>query len=417
MKYITTVCLLLTLFVVGTTDVFALMAPTPDVNESPALMPAPSEPPPPVTAQSEARVFRYVFNIPPVDIVVPTVVELALQEPVLSGDRVLVYENETDTFIGSFLERKTSSANLSLQAQTNPAVFQAGQLVDENLDTAVEFVLPDEGSGRVEIELSSYEPVATSQLNLRLSQYVALPTSVAVSAEVDGKMKTVVAQKAMTSSVVLFPETVAQKFVVTFTYAQPLRISEILVVPTSPLKLVQHTLRFLAQPSYSYDVYLSPDQSVQVTTSEAGNLSDDQDVLQLGVVSVQTNPRYIPADVDGDGIRDVLDNCIQFYNPQQEDVNKNGRGDVCDDFDKDGVQNIRDNCVNEPNRNQADEDGDGIGDVCDGEESRFTERNTWVPWVGMGMASLVILALFTLVALNTRKDEQVEDKGSDRFEA
>lgn len=49
-------------------------------------------------------------------------------------------------------------------------------------------------------------------------------------------------------------------------------------------------------------------------------------------------------------------------------MDRDGRGDVCDD-DRDGDKvlnlNGKDNCPNIPNTDQKDSNGNGIGDVCD----------------------------------------------------
>ena len=71
------------------------------------------------------------------------------------------------------------------------------------------------------------------------------------------------------------------------------------------------------------------------------------------------------ADVDEDGIIDSLDNCPNTANANQNDFDKNGEGDVCEDSDGDGVLDYRDRCPMIPNADQADMDGDRIGDVCD----------------------------------------------------
>lgn len=72
------------------------------------------------------------------------------------------------------------------------------------------------------------------------------------------------------------------------------------------------------------------------------------------------------ADLDGDGVKDSQDNCIETPNPDQKDTDGDGIGDVCDeDIDGDGVPNTRDNCPLIPNRDQKDTDNDGKGDVCD----------------------------------------------------
>lgn len=71
-------------------------------------------------------------------------------------------------------------------------------------------------------------------------------------------------------------------------------------------------------------------------------------------------------DSDEDGIIDSKDNCIFGYNPQQEDADNDGEGDVCDnDIDGDGVPNDSDNCNYIANPDQKDTDNDGIGDTCD----------------------------------------------------
>jgi len=72
------------------------------------------------------------------------------------------------------------------------------------------------------------------------------------------------------------------------------------------------------------------------------------------------------ADSDGDGISDDKDNCPDDYNPDQEDNELDGLGDVCDpDDDNDGILDGDDNCPFDSNSGQEDDDTDGIGNVCD----------------------------------------------------
>jgi hypothetical protein len=78
-----------------------------------------------------------------------------------------------------------------------------------------------------------------------------------------------------------------------------------------------------------------------------------------------------PADADADQIPDYKDNCPAQYNPDQLDSDQNGVGDACanvikkKDSDGDSIDDIIDNCPEHPNPTQEDADADGLGDVCD----------------------------------------------------
>jgi len=245
---------------------------------------------------------------------------------------------------------------------------------------------------------------------LDLARNVALPTNVAIEAVVDGDREVVVANKRLNSTRVTFPETVSQFWYITLQYAQPLRINELRFSQTDVDESVEYTLRFLAQPDTTYQVYLDPESYVSLDRIDSGNLSSDEEVLVIEeAISVTSNPGFVFSDTDEDGIPDRRDNCVLTANPEQLDVNENGRGDKCDDFDRDGIINSKDNCVNQPNREQLDEDADGVGDSCDEEESRVTEKYFWIPWAAMGFALFVFALLFIIVLRRVQAEKKKEE--------
>ena len=73
-----------------------------------------------------------------------------------------------------------------------------------------------------------------------------------------------------------------------------------------------------------------------------------------------------PGDVDGDEVRDVVDNCPNHKNGSQLDTDADGQGDACDaDDDNDGVTDGSDNCRIDHNPLQEDTDpSDSYGDAC-----------------------------------------------------
>lgn len=59
-----------------------------------------------------------------------------------------------------------------------------------------------------------------------------------------------------------------------------------------------------------------------------------------------------------DGVPDQIDNCPRTSNPNQGDIDKDGKGDECDnDKDGDNIINANDNCELVYNPGQEDRDG------------------------------------------------------------
>ena len=352
--------------------------------------------------------FKSFKDVSEISIEVPTVVELPFDSDYIERSIFAVYENETNTFQPSFYVVEGVSKEIPINIQTESSLGSVANLIDGKYDTSVEYDLPETYRGTAEIKIVGSKPITSSSFTVSLDNHVALPTYIEIRTEDSERSSIVLAKTRMSGQKVSFLETTAKNWIITLDYTQPLRITEVHLAQKETQSFTKKGLRFLARPENTYRVYFNPDRSVPIKTGESSNLSDDKEVLLISEEETVENDIYTKADVDKDGVADEIDNCVSIANPDQTDVNKNNRGDDCDDFDKDGVLNIKDNCIDHPNRNQADIDGDGIGDVCDKEESRITEKYTWLPWVGMGLVVFIILILFVFTLKGMPK--KFEDK-------
>lgn len=366
----------------------------------------------PLSSDVEAMIsaFKKFKDISLPDIIVPTVLEVPLSDSEFIERNNFAVFNKTQNKFEPYLFKQANTPtpfNISI-GKINNNINVPGSLFrmqDNNPQTYAEFSLPEDKQGQVQLILRSAQPITSSKLTILLDNHVALPNTIEIKIRKNepGLLeKIILAEKEMHQRTVYFPETTADQWVINLTYGQPLRIAEIFLTQKNVGS--SRSLRFLAQPNNEYRLYLDPDRQVNPFTEEAGNLASNQDVLKTQVFLSQPNPLYQIADVDNDGVPDINDNCVTIKNPQQIDVNNNGRGDKCDDFDKDGILNIHDNCPNHPNKDQADVDSDGIGDVCDEAESRLTEKYKWIPWIGVGFASLVLVVLLSIIIKSMRQE-------------
>lgn len=358
--------------------------------------------------------FRQMIDVAP-SILVPTVVQVPLSGTWLERQDVAVLDQTTHTFVPTLFRQEVKQQAVTLTA-TYADDGNLGEIVDNNPATYTHFDLPPEGQGSFGIYLDTDTPATFSGLSTILSPNVALPTSIEIRTGPPGAEKIIVARQPMTTPTIRFPATTATTWRINFTHGQPLRIAELKLLQDDVATSTTQYARFLAHPGHGYRVYLDADRlPTDLQLGEAPNLQSDTDVVVLPGSSPQPNPAYSVADVDADGVPDLRDNCVTDANPDQADLNTNGRGDVCDDFDKDGVINEQDNCPDNPNRNQTDTDGDKMGDACDSEESRLTEANPWLPWAGLGIAAIVVIGLFALTvrSMASSGDQNHPDEPSD----
>jgi len=341
------------------------------------------------------RLFKEINNI---SINVPTTVEVPFTNEFIERNDFAVLDTTDNIFIPNYYKHEILSEFTPLSVSSLPQNVNINNIIDNNLTTYANFYLPQNSLGRIEILLSSSVPITSSALTILLDKNVSLPSSVEIKALIGGEYNTVVAPTRMDRQTINFPQTTSNAWTVVFNYSQPLRISEFRLNQENADKYNLKAIRFLAQPQHSYRIYFEPDRSSNIYVGESGNLSSAKDIFQLSSALTQNNPYYTIADIDNDGIPDINDNCVSLSNPDQKDINNNGRGDVCDDFDGDGVININDNCPDIPNYNQKDTDSDKIGDVCDKEESRITEKYPYLPWLGIGSAAIVLIILLFLTA-------------------
>ncbi|MDX1535978.1 MAG: thrombospondin type 3 repeat-containing protein [Candidatus Spechtbacterales bacterium] len=360
------------------------------------------------------NVFRQYKEVNNLSLTVPTVVEVPFDNDNFERPFFAVLNKDTNEFEASYFRTRTTENLIPISVEVDDMPnAEALRMVDDNLFTYANFSLPGDIQETVTVTLRGNRTITSSSLSVLLGNHVALPNTIKITTGGLGSNENiVVATKNMNSQRILFPRTSASVWNITFTYSQPLRISELSLNQENAKSVSTTGLRFLAKPDNSYRIYFDADRYTAIDTEEAPNLTNNEGVLRLGSIPSQNNPEYIEADIDGDGIPDRTDNCVNLANADQADIDNNNRGDACDDWDRDGVLNSKDNCPNDTNRAQADEDGDGIGDECDGEESRITEKYSWLPWVGMSVAAAVILGLFIAMAKSMRKENKINTDDS-----
>jgi hypothetical protein len=344
------------------------------------------------------------------NLVVPTVVEVSVNSYPLN-ESFMVWSQSLGTDVPHYYSSVSKEKLERVTVSDEEGVLVA--LTDENTSTFSNFALTGGEVTVTRLLISAESNVLVSGINLGLASNVIAPKSIKVTALSDSSEQVLYTGPVNFSGrSVNFPSTFTKNLSVEITHDQPLRLTEVsLVQEQRPVEIIR-SIRFLAQPSESYVLYSGPDVRSSASGRPQSNLSSVTNPTKAFLATVQANPHYKESDRDEDGVVDRVDNCPNHPNPDQLDIDNNGKGDVCDDWDLDGVINSVDNCPNEPNRDQRDADGDGVGDVCDDEESRFTEKYPWISWLGLIFAGLTIGLMFWLVH-KTPRQEKVEGENTE----
>lgn len=344
-------------------------------------------------------------------ITIPTIVGIPLNYSQGSqSSQTALLEEETGRFL------QTQVYNMS--TITNPIISTSidlktdiASLHDSNPVTYYE--IPSDGIVKsTSLFYTVNESITTSKLKISSAQYASVPTRVTIYSYdlVSNEKKLVVYEGSLFQETVFFPNSFASRWEIIFNHKEPLRITEIEFINDQPKKA--QSLKFVAQPNYSYSLYLNPDRNVIVpirenSTLDLNSVNEAKNVYPVN--SLQSNPLYKPVDSDRDGISDSVDNCPNVKNSDQKrTVLSSSLGDACSDFDHDRIMNATDNCSNIPNTDQSDKDGDKIGDVCDVEESRLTEKYPWIPFAGILVGFGATFAIFATTARNKNTNVELE---------
>lgn len=341
--------------------------------------------------------FKTIYEVNAPKMEFPSIVEVII--PTQQEYNIIVVEKDTLEAqpIEEISEYKTDKI-IPEVIDSSQIIGNLNALFDGNFESVLEFDFDkDEGAAFIEINFS--KNVTISSFSLYLDKNVAAPYASEVQAFVNNEWKTVLAKDYASYSDIKFPTTEAQKWKINLWHSQPLRLKEISFYNEDQnISFKGEKIVWLAKSNVKYLIYADAVSSVYVETTEKPNLSTDNENILLELSAPTKNIDFKDPDYDKDGIPDFKDNCVYYANEKQEDLDKNGRGDICEDHDRDGVLDIKDNCPEDPNLAQKDIDNDGIGDICDDEESRITEKYQWLPWVSITFAAgIIILIIFQTI--------------------
>lgn len=315
--------------------------------------------------------YQNLSTIETKQVTTPTVVELSstVAEPFF-----IVSNDGTTPQVQSEVKEKIVFPS-SIQACKGDVCTSEPGLLDGSRDTTADFFLSQAGVNKGSIKVTYQTPITTNQVDFETTSDSYKPSEFSLFA--DGKLILAGARPGETK----FPRITGTTFEIQFSYDKPIRFTEAGVGYT---KNIEKRVRFVYEPGKTYQVYSGGTRKTDETLRASANLFDATRVVTIvSITGTNANPGFSELDTDGDGIADMRDNCANVANNDQQDGDKNGVGDACDDYDFDAVPSYKDNCPQLANPDQRDTDSDGLGDACDGEESRVTEKYKWLQWVAL----------------------------------
>ena len=315
-----------------------------------------------------------------------------------AGNTVLVNDkNEVIPHLWHRQNTETKSAiNITDISTSYSLEGSPRNLIDNDYKTYFTFKTEDLNK---KITLIFAEITEIAGIQISLADGVVSPRKISVQGVfADGETTTILNNKFF-ANYLTFPKLSVSKLEISIDSPHFLRISEIKVISQKERES-KNRLIFFAGNKETYTLYSKPHFGQKIYSAKNYQpLQTDEKtpVFQLG--NPAKNPEF-DDDFDNDGIPDEQDLCPKIADAKNTDIDKNGRGDVCEDPDLDGIMSNLDNCPFVYNPAQKDSDLDKIGDKCDNEENRLSENSDYLLY---GIFAIAALFLGFLVMRSFKK--------------
>jgi hypothetical protein len=323
-------------------------------------------------------------------IITPKVVRYQTSEG--SGQKTILLNEKGESITHRWITKyeKIKNQKISVKEVSSKLEGNKNNLVDGDLDTSFTFHPTQEGDKT--IELTFPEKIEVSEIDVVLDNGIIPYRKISIFADFgDGKFLPILNEIDFRWHL-KFPTIKVKGLQIKMKTPHFLRISEIRIIGQEESQQ-KNELIFFAEEGKSYFLYSDAHFGAKdFYPKKSQPLSFDELTPVFDFESSGKNPDFNP-DFDGDGINDVLDLCPKVVDPDNKDVDGNGRGDVCEDPDLDNIYSNKDNCPFVYNPNQKDSDQDKIGDECDDVEGRLTENMDFLLWVVFGLGALILVWL------------------------